>query len=174
MSQQWWPTNLKDIFSLTITLCAYAEYIGSQVIWFTWVLTKPTMQQCFHPSAKHLFYRYITPNFVGHSFRVEGETWYFFCQFTVVHFHLIKSRENHVSCRALQSNKSPGGWARELFKPSTDSASLVVETEKKMFSFSVRGFRGRTPHVRVFLATVTWPWAPTHWAIIMAQDFFGN
>jgi len=36
------------------------------------------MQQCFHASAKHLLYRYTKPNFVGHSFRVEGETWYFF------------------------------------------------------------------------------------------------
>jgi len=33
-------------------------------------LTKPTMQQCFHPSAKHMLCRYIIPNFVGHSFRV--------------------------------------------------------------------------------------------------------
>jgi len=41
-------------------------------------LTKPTMQQGFHPSAKHLLYRYITPRFVGHSIRVGGETWYFF------------------------------------------------------------------------------------------------
>jgi len=41
-------------------------------------LTKPTMQQCFHPSAKHLPYRYITTSFVEHSFRVQGETWYFF------------------------------------------------------------------------------------------------
>jgi len=32
----------------------------------------------FSPSAKHLLYSYITPSFVGHSFRVEGETWYFF------------------------------------------------------------------------------------------------
>jgi len=40
-------------------------------------LIKPTLQQCFHPSAKHLLYRYITPSFVRHSFRVEGETWYF-------------------------------------------------------------------------------------------------
>jgi len=36
------------------------------------------MQQCFHSSAKHLLHRYITPSFVGHYFRVEGETWYFF------------------------------------------------------------------------------------------------
>jgi len=35
------------------------------------------MQQCFQPSAKHLLYRYITPSFVGQSFRVVGETWYF-------------------------------------------------------------------------------------------------
>ena len=58
----------KNIFSLTFTLCACAECIG---------LTKPTMQQCFHTSAKHLLYRYITPSFVGHSFRVEGETYFF-------------------------------------------------------------------------------------------------
>jgi len=36
------------------------------------------MQQCFHLSAKHLLYRYIAPSYVGHSFRIEGETWYFF------------------------------------------------------------------------------------------------
>jgi len=54
-------------------------------------LTKPTMQQCFHPSAKHLLYRYVTLNFLGHSFRVEGETWYVLCQFTVVHFDLISN-----------------------------------------------------------------------------------
>jgi len=41
-------------------------------------LTKPTMQQRFHLSAKQLLYKYITPSFVGHSFRVKGETWYFF------------------------------------------------------------------------------------------------
>ena len=34
---------------------------------------------------------YITPSFVGHSFRVRGETWYFFCQFTVVHLDLISN-----------------------------------------------------------------------------------
>jgi len=36
------------------------------------------MQQCFHPRAKHSLYRNITPRFVGHSFRVEGETCYCF------------------------------------------------------------------------------------------------
>jgi len=37
MSRQWRPTNSKDIFSMTLTLCACAECIGSYVIWFTWV-----------------------------------------------------------------------------------------------------------------------------------------
>ena len=41
-------------------------------------LSKPTMQQCFHPSTKHLLYRYITPSFVGRSFHVKGVTCYFF------------------------------------------------------------------------------------------------
>jgi len=37
------------------------------------------MQQRFHRSAKHFLYayKYITPSFVGHSFRVKSETWYF-------------------------------------------------------------------------------------------------
>ena len=30
---------------------------------------------------------------------------------------------------------------------------------------------GGTPQVRFFLATFTWPWAPSHWAIIMVQEF---
>jgi len=63
--------------------------------------------------------------------------------------------------------------AIELFKPPTDSASLVVEIEKKIFVFG-GGFSGGTPQVGMFLATFTWPLAPTHWTIIMAQDFFGN
>jgi len=28
------------------------------------------MQQCFHPSAKHVLYRYVSPGLAGHSFRV--------------------------------------------------------------------------------------------------------
>jgi len=76
---------------MTLTLCVYVECIGSLS------LTKPTMQQRFHPSAKHFLYKYNTPSFVGHSFRVKGETCtVLFCQFTVVHFDLIS---NIFSCR---------------------------------------------------------------------------
>jgi len=49
------------------------------------------MQQCFDPSAKHLLNKYITPSFVGYPFRVKGETWYLFCQFTVGYFDLISN-----------------------------------------------------------------------------------
>ena len=54
----------------------------------------------------------------------------------------FQSRENHVSCRALQSYKLPSDWAIELFKLSTDSASLVVEIEKKFFLVFGGGFSG--------------------------------
>jgi len=53
------------------------------------------MQQSFHPSVQHLLYKYITPNFVGQPFRVQGET-VRSCQFTVMRFHLIS---NIFSCR---------------------------------------------------------------------------
>jgi len=74
--------------SYTSCLC-WMHWFVSHLIYLS--LPKPTMQQCFHPSSKYLLCRYITPSFVGHSFRVEGETWYFFCQFTVVHFDFISN-----------------------------------------------------------------------------------
>jgi len=52
------------------------HWFVSHVIYLSF--TKPAMQQRFHPSAKHFLYKYITSRFVGHSFRVEGETWCFF------------------------------------------------------------------------------------------------
>ena len=51
---------------------------------------------------------------------------------------------------------------------------VLQSKSKKKFSFSVGCFRGGTPQVGVFIATFTWPWAPTHQAIIMAHDFLGN
>jgi len=42
--------------------------------------------------------------------------------------------------RPFFGHKSPAAKARELFKPSTDSASLLVDIEKKRFSFSVGVF----------------------------------
>jgi len=44
--------------------------------------------------------------------------------------------------KSLQLNNSPGGWARELFKPSTDSASLKPANEIKTFFVVDLGFSG--------------------------------
>ena len=76
---------------MTLALCVCVECIGSLS------LTKPTMQQRFHTSAKHLLYKCNTPSFVGHSLRVKGETCtVLFCQFIVVHFDFTS---NIFSCR---------------------------------------------------------------------------
>jgi len=51
---------------------------------------------------------------------------------------------------------------------------FCLKSKKKRFSFSVWGSLGdRCKWVCFcfFLATVTWPWTTTHWAIILAQDF---
>jgi len=47
------------------------------------------------------------------------------------------------------------------------------KSKKTLFVFGL-GFLGGPLQVGVFwlfLATFTWPWTPTHWAIILAQDF---
>jgi len=46
-----------------------------------------------------------------------------------------------------------------------DSASLLVEIEKKRFLFSVEGSLGGLPQVQVVLEILDifgWPWAPTY------------
>jgi len=55
---------------------------------------------------------------------------------------LFKSRVRHFFCKALQSYNSPAARARELFKPSTDLASLLVEIEKTFFRFGFGVFWG--------------------------------
>ena len=47
-------------------------------------------------------------------------------------------------------HKSLAARARELFKPSTDSESLLVDIEKKIFVLGLRFFGG-TSQVGVFL-----------------------
>ena len=56
--------------SYTLCLC-WMHWFVSHLIYFC--LTKPIMQQCFHPSTKYLLCEYIAPSFVRHSFRVRGE-----------------------------------------------------------------------------------------------------
>ena len=82
------------------------------------------------------------------------------CNLSAISLLPFQSRVRHFSCRALQSYNSPGDWARELFKPPTDSASLVVKIEKK-FSYWVWAFLGGTSQAGVFLTYfghIAWPW----------------
>ena len=58
-----------------------------------------------------------------------------FASRVLAYYSFFKSRVRHFSCRTLQTYNSPGDWAKELFKPSTDSASLVVKIEKNNFLF---------------------------------------
>jgi len=47
----------------------------------------------------------------------------------------FESRMRHLFCKALQTYNLPAARARELFKPSTDSASPLVEIEENVFRF---------------------------------------
>jgi len=71
---------------------------------------------------------------------------------------------------------SPPAAAREVFKPSTDSASLVVPSQKK-FQFWVWGSLGGSHKwgcFRFFMAYFTRPWTPIEWAHVLAQIFLWN
>ena len=61
-----------------------------------------------------------------------------------------------------------------MFKPSTDSASLVVPIQKKIFQFWVWGSLGGASQVgffRGFMAYFTRPWTSIEWAHVLAQIF---
>ena len=61
-----------------------------------------------------------------------------------------------ILAQGLQRYNSPANWARKLFKPSTDSASLLVEIEKKLFRFGFVVLWGRTSQVGVSFSFY-WP-----------------
>jgi len=87
----------------------------------------------------------------------------------------FKSRASQNFGAGLQRYNLPAGLARRLFKPSTDSASLLFEIENKNFLFWVWGSLGGTSQVGcfcVFLAYFTRPWTPIQWAIFFAEVFF--
>jgi len=67
---------------------------------------------------------------------------------------------------------SPPAAAREVSKPSTDSASLVVPSQNKFFSFGFGVLWGGCHKCfRVFMAYFTRPWTSIEWAHILAQIF---
>ena len=75
--------------------------------------------------------------------------------------------------RHIFGNNSPASIARELFKPSTDSASLLVSM-KKNYLIWVWAFVLVTPqrgHVFEFLNNFGGPSAPIQWAIFWLKLF---
>ena len=56
------------------------------------------------------------------------------------------SRNAKILAQGLQHYNSPADWTTKLFEPSTDSASLLVEIEKKFFLFWVCGSLGGGRH----------------------------
>jgi len=103
--------------------------------------------------STHIFTKFNEDNLQlqgnGVNLKAKSVIFTFLSKFNAV--QPFQSRVRHFSCRVLKSYNSPGDWARELFIPSTDSASLVVKIEKKKFSFCVWAFQGVTSQVGVFL-----------------------
>ena len=63
----------------------------------------------------------------------------------------LNVHQSHYSGSQFFGYNSPAAAAREVFKPSTDSASLVVPRQKKFFQFWVLGSIGGSSQVGVFL-----------------------
>jgi len=78
--------------------------------------------------------------------------------------------------KCFKSYNSPATIATELFRPSTDSASLILSIKNKLFDLG-GGFllvTSQRRHVFEFLTPFTWPWELIQWAIFMDQTFCGN
>ena len=92
----------------------------------------------------------------------------------------FNAHAGHCSGRHSFGHNSPAAAAREVFKPSTDSASLVVPSQKKkIIQFWVWGSLGGTSQMgvcqrSVFMAYFTRPWTPIEWAHILALIFWRN
>ena len=67
---------------------------------------------------------------------------------------LFKSRARQNFGKGLQRYNSPTDWDRKLLRPSTDSASLLVEVEKKFFCFWFGVFWGDVTSGGAFCPTL--------------------
>ena len=91
--------------------------------------------------------------------------------------HGINDHRSQLIGSSLFCYNSPAAAAREVFKPSPDSASLVVSSQKKKFQFWVRGSLGGSSQVGVFCVFMAYfdrPWTPIEWAHIFDQIFLWN
>jgi len=78
--------------------------------------------------------------------------------------------------RGFFGYNSPAAIARELFKPSTDAASILGSIKKKFFDLG-EGFAwdrlAKWGRFR-FFDQFDGPWTPIQWAKILAETFCGN
>ena len=78
----------------------------------------------------------------------------------------FNARTGHYSGWHSFGHNSPAAAAREVFKPSTDSASRLVPSQKNIFQFWVWGCLGGHHKWRcfsIFMAYFTWTWKPIEW-----------
>ena len=86
----------------------------------------------------------------------------------------FEDRKSRYIDRDYFSHNSSVDRAREVFKLSADSASLLVSTEKCFFSFGIGVLCGwclKWGRFCVFLADFTQPWTPSQRAIFWLKVF---
>ena len=89
------------------------------------------------------------------------------------HFISFRSRDFGDGLKRFKPYNLPAAIVTELFKPSTDSASLLVSIKNKYLIW-VWGFlfvTSQRRHVFEFLTHFDWGWALIQCAIFMAQTF---
>jgi len=77
----------------------------------------------------------------------------------------FNARASHYDDRYFLGHNLPAARARELIKPSADSASLIVSIEKKLRRLGLSVDVVISGVFCAFLAKFSWPWAPTQSAI---------
>ena len=73
MPRQWWPTNPKDIYSVTLSLCDFVPVPNALVCksFDLLAFNQTHNASMFSSSTKHFLYRYVSPGLAGHSFDVK-------------------------------------------------------------------------------------------------------
>ena len=88
----------------------------------------------------------------------------------------LKDRKATIVAQTLASHNFPTKRARELIKPSTDSASLRLEIEKKYFSAWILGslcVTSQWEQVSAFLAPLPGPGCQPNANFLSLKVFFG-
>ena len=84
-----------------------------------------------------------------------------------------ESRAGHCFDQALQRHNSSANWVKELFKPSMELVSLLVQIEKISFQiWSSLWVMSQWGHLFALLAKYTWFWALTQESSLGSRFFW--